>query len=66
MSVHPSMQLNIARQQQRDLLARSKRNRIAKAPRAGRQEDLCGWLISRRALHDWSLPTARRAQRLRA
>ena len=66
MSIHRSMHPNIACQRQRNLLARSERNRIAKASRAGRQEDLGGWLIGQRALHEWSLPTARRAQRLSA
>jgi len=66
MSMHPSMHPNIAYQRQRNLLARSERNRIAQASRAGRQEDLGGWLIGRRALFEWSLPKARRAQRLSA
>ncbi len=62
MFIHPSMDHKIARQRQRDLLVRSERNRIAKASRAGRQEDRGGWLIGRRALHE-SQPTAYRAQR---
>ena len=66
MFIHPSIQTKITRQRQRELLARSERHRIAKPYRAGQQEDRGGWLIGRRALYEWSLPTARRAPRLSA
>ena len=63
MFIHPCIHLKISCQRQPDLLARSKRHRIAKASRACRQEDRGGWLIGRRALHDSSQPTACGAQR---
>jgi len=57
MFVHPSIQLEIARQRQQDLLAWGERHRIAKAALAGRQEDRVRRPVEQAARHEPLPPT---------
>jgi hypothetical protein len=67
MFLHPSIQLEIARQRQQDLLAWAERHRIAKAALVGRQEDRARRPVELAARHEPLPPTtARRPQGAKA
>lgn len=57
MFIHPSIHLEITRQRQQDLLARSELQRIAKAARTRRHEDRGRQLMERAALPEPSPTT---------
>lgn len=67
MFLHPSIQLEIARQRQQDLLAWGERRRIAKAALAGREEGRVLRPVEPAARHEPLPPTtARRPQEAKA
>ena len=67
MFLHPSSQIEIARQRQRDLLAWGERQRIAKAALAGRQGDRVRRPVEPAARHEPLPPTTvRRPQEAKA
>jgi hypothetical protein len=67
MFIHPSIHLEIARQRQQDLLARSERHRTAQAALADANEDRGRALIEVAALHEpLRTTTACRPERVNA